>query len=128
MPGKDTKRLKRLRTAVKSVGKGERVEQLLLSISEDTRVLASYHSVQAARPDLMADLEKLIEELQNAEPSVEGEALLSSAFHNNNYGGGQQNINTGHPRHSGHGDQHNYGGVGSINQYSGKHTQGSIVG
>lgn len=121
IPGEDAKRLDRYRAAIRSVGKGKKVEQLLQSISEDTRVLASYHGVQAVRPDLTADLEKVIKELQDAEPSIKEEELLSSAFQNYNYGG-QQNISTGHTRHSGHGDQHVYGGVGAINQYSSKHT------
>ena len=101
--------------------KGKRVEQLLQSISEDTRVLTDYHGVRVVQPDLVPGLEKLIEELQNTEPSVDKEALSSSAFQNYNYGG-QQNISTGHARHSGQGDQHVYGGVGAIHQYSGKHT------
>lgn len=124
VPGEDAKRVQRLQAAVKSVGKGRTVERILQSISEDTRILASYHSIKAARPELTADLERLIKELQNAEPSVEEEPPSSSAFQNHNYGGGQQNISTGHSRHSGHGDQHVYGGVGAINQYSGRHTQG----
>lgn len=123
VPGEDAKRLQKLRAAVKTLGKGRTVERILESISKDTLVLASYHSIQAVRPDLTTDLEKLIVELQNAEPSVEEDALSSSAFQNYNYGG-QQNISTGHSRYSGHGDQHVYGGVGAINQYSGKHTEG----
>lgn len=121
IPGEDARRLDRYKAAIKSVGKGKKVEQLLQSISEDTRVLADYHSVRVAQPDLVPGLEKLIKELKDAEPSIDEEALSSSAFQNYNYGG-QQNISTGHARHSGHGDQHVYGGVGTINQYSGKHT------
>lgn len=120
IPGEDAKRLDRYRAAIKSVGKGKRVEQILQLISEDTRVLANYHSVRVAQPDLVPGMERLIKELQNAEPSVEEEASSSSIFQNYNYGG-QQNISTGYALHSGQGDQHVYGGVQAIHQYSGKH-------
>jgi len=46
-------------------------------------------------------------------------------FQNSNYGG-QQMINTGSAYHSGLGDQHIYGGVGTLNHIQGEHARMSM--
>ena len=117
IPGENAGRTERYMAAVKSIGKGKTVEQLLKSISEDTREMANYHIVRSTHPDLLARLDDLIKELEEIDSSLPEE--LGKNFYNSNYGG-QQNISTGDARHSGQGDLHSYGGVGTINQYTGK--------
>ncbi|KAK6365566.1 hypothetical protein LTR64_008765 [Lithohypha guttulata] len=67
------------------------------------------------RPELLVHLDELIKELEKVDSSLPEESAKN--FYNSNYGG-QQNISTGDAHHSGQGDLHSYGGVGTINQYT----------
>jgi len=117
VPGENAGRIERYKAAVKSIGKGKTVEQLLKSISEDTRELADYYVIRSTCPELLARLDELIRELEKMDSSMP-EDLARNFYNSNN--SGQQNISTGNVHHSGQGDLHTYGGVGTINQYTGK--------
>ena len=117
IPGENASRLERYRVAVKSVGKGKRVEEILKSISEDTHDLASYYVVKSARPDFSLHLKELISELETIESSIDTERISSKNSYSTNYSD-QQNSSTGNAHSLGPGDKHIYGPVGAINQYT----------
>lgn len=58
------------------------------------------------------------------EPSIVEESTTSRTFINSNYGGGLQSVNDGDNNHSGQGDQNIYGGVSTLNKYSGSKPRG----
>ncbi|KAK4903915.1 hypothetical protein LTR66_017961, partial [Elasticomyces elasticus] len=63
----------------------------------------------------MDDLVTELKELHITDPSIPEDEKSYHGFNNTIYGG-QQNMSTGDTTHTGSGDQHNYGGVGVINQ------------
>lgn len=92
IPGSDSNRMDRLKKAVKSLGKGKKVEELMQKISMGTRDIANLHVVKSASPELAKNMDKLIKELGDFEPSLPNEKSQGNSYIN--YGERQYN-NTG---------------------------------
>lgn len=120
IPGENAGRLERYKTSVKSLGKGKRVEELVLSISEDIRVVVDYQSVKSAQPELSESLEDLINEIKDMKPSIPEERLPSSKTFFNTNNQGDQTISTGDYNNSGPGNQTINNGGRTVNQYRGQ--------
>ncbi|KAK5561675.1 hypothetical protein LTR46_000480 [Exophiala xenobiotica] len=102
---------------VKRLGKGNTVEELMKSITEDVRVIVDHRSVQSANPGLKAALDKIIEEMKSVKPSVPEEEFAGFSF--NSYAGAMtNNVNSGSGQlHSGSGNLiNNNGPVNTIHK------------
>ncbi|KAK5238550.1 hypothetical protein LTR47_000293 [Exophiala xenobiotica] len=79
---------------VKRLGKGNKVEELMISITEDVQLIVNHHSVQSAKPEQKTDLDNIIEEMKSVKSSVPEEENAGNTF---NSGGGAQtnNLNSG---------------------------------
>ncbi|KAH8591315.1 hypothetical protein B0O99DRAFT_663707 [Bisporella sp. PMI_857] len=106
IPQADTSRLDRYYKAVRTLGKGNRVEALMKGMLEDVQLLAGNHAIKAATEAQIEQLAKAIEELSGISPSLPEHISEDSSPAITNYGSGPQNI------HSGLGDQNNNTGSG----------------
>ncbi|OAL39847.1 hypothetical protein AYO20_00759 [Fonsecaea nubica] len=57
---------KRYAKVVKRLGKGNKVEELMVSIAEDVQLVVNHHAVQSAKPEQISELEKIIKEMKSA--------------------------------------------------------------
>ena len=79
---------------VQRLGKGNKVEELMASITEDVQLIVNNRAVASAKPDQNAELEKIIHEMRSVKSSVPEEESPAMAFSS---GGGAQtnNVNSG---------------------------------
>jgi hypothetical protein len=113
IPTEDSTWYQRYRQVLRRLGKGNKVEELMRSIIEETQLLVNYHAVKSARPDLSTTLEKIKSKLESMGPSISSNEELIQTF---NTWGGQQNVSTGDSTqyissNTGSGTTHNYGGI-----------------
>jgi predicted choloylglycine hydrolase len=90
--GKD-KWHEKYKRAYKRFGTGSRVEELVLRIVEDAKIVATYNEVLSLSPDLGDKLDEITKELQSLQPSVSDDSTDTYTF--TNTGSGRQSINTG---------------------------------
>jgi hypothetical protein len=105
IPGEDDQWYERYRKVARRLGKGAKVEELMMAITEDAQNLVNYHAVKSASPALYTKLGEIAEEMASLAPSLLVEEADTQAFHNYS---GTQNVSTGSST------QHN-----NINQGSG---------
>lgn len=76
------------------LGKGNKIEELMASITQDIQLLVNNHAVKSVKPEQNAELEKIIDDMKAVRSSVPEDENLDMNF---NSGGGPQtnNINTG---------------------------------
>lgn len=91
--GGKNKWYEKYKTVWKRFGKGSRVEELMLSLVEDIRTVATYHQVLSLSPDLGQKLDELAKELQSLQPSMTDYSTTVCTF--TNTAEGRQNVNTG---------------------------------
>lgn len=73
----------------KKLGKGSKVEELMVCITEDVQLVVNHHAVKSARPEQMHALEEIIKEMRSVQSSLpEGEG---SGQNFNSQGGAQTN-------------------------------------
>lgn len=89
--GEDDQWFERYRKAVRRLGKGERVEDLMKAMTEDAKSLANYHGVISASPGLYAKLEEIVQEMDALQPSLPSEADGAASF---NSGDEEQYVHT----------------------------------
>ena len=78
----------------RGVGKGHKVEELTLSITEEVQLLVNHHAVKSATPAQESDLDQIVEEMKSIQSSAAGGAGVGMHF--NSDGGPQtNNINQG---------------------------------
>ena len=58
LPGGNDGWEKRYIKVVKRLGQGNKVEELMVSITEDVQLVVNHHAVKSAKPEQMAELEK----------------------------------------------------------------------
>ncbi|KAK4107646.1 hypothetical protein N656DRAFT_785129 [Canariomyces notabilis] len=106
---------RRVATAMRTMGKGKKVEGLMKGILEDIQLLASQHAINDPTRDQIKDLASAVEHMQISsatEPGIERhhQRHLTQLFianygqgpQNTHHGNGNQNINTGEaPQFSG---------------------------
>lgn len=105
---------KRYVKIIKRFGKGNKVEELMISITEDVQLVVNHHSVQSAKPEQIFNLDNIIKEMKSVRSSVPEEENPGITF---NSGGGAQTNNV----NSGSGQQiNNNAPIGTQNFNSGK--------
>ncbi|KIW32510.1 uncharacterized protein PV07_04047 [Cladophialophora immunda] len=101
LPGGNDGWEKRYIKVIKRLGQGNKVEELMVSITEDVQLVVNHHAVKSAKPEQMAELEKIVQEMKLVQSSVPDEAGSGMTFNSqggaqmNNTGGGQQINNNG---------------------------------
>lgn len=114
LPGENDKWETRYLKIVQRLGKGNKVEELMLSITEDVQLLVNYHAVTTVNPEQKAELDNIIKEMKSVPSSVPETSSAAPSFHS---GGGAQTNNV----NSGSGQQiNNNAAVGTQNFNSGK--------
>lgn len=94
LPGENDAWEKRYVKVVKRFGKGNKVEELMVSITEDVQLVVNHHAVKSAKPGQMAELENIVKEMKSVQSSVPEDDGPGMAF--NSQGGAQtNNINSG---------------------------------
>lgn len=79
---------------LKRFGKGSKVEELMVSITEDVQLVVNHHAVKSAKPEQIAELEKIVKEMKSVRSSVPEEEGSGMTF--NSQGGAQtNNVNSG---------------------------------
>lgn len=98
LPGENDAWEKRYLKIVQRLGKGNKVEELMASITEDVQLVVNNHAVKSAKPEQNAELENIIKEMKSVQPSIPEEESRVMTFksdggpqtNNVNYGSGQQ--------------------------------------
>lgn len=111
IPGDRDSRLNRYCKAARTIGKGGRVESLIMEILRDLQLLTTEFPEVTALGE-KEELAKAVEEVLKMDPSLPDNFEKMPA--NAHYGSGAQNINTGS------GIQHNNSGTGNQNSGSGQ--------
>ncbi|RMZ79634.1 hypothetical protein DV737_g3329, partial [Chaetothyriales sp. CBS 132003] len=84
---------------VKRLGKGNKVEELMTSITDDVQLLVNHHAVKSAKPEQVAELETIVKEIKLMQSSIPEEKKARMTFSSqdgaqtnnvNSSGGGQQ--------------------------------------
>lgn len=114
IPGENDGWEKRYLKVFKRLGNGNKIEELMISITEDVQLIVNNHAVKSAKPEQIAELEDIIKEMKSVKSSVPGEESSGMNF---NSGGGVQTNNVNY----GSGQQiNNNAAVGTQNFHSGK--------
>lgn len=83
---------KRYLKVVKRLGKGSKVEELMLSITEDIQIVVNHQAVKSVKPEQNIELSNIITEMKAVESSVQEESGSGMTF--NSAGGAMEtNIN-----------------------------------
>jgi hypothetical protein len=80
IPGERDAWEKRYLKVIKRLGKGSKVEELMLSITEDVQLVVNHHAVKSAKPEQNIELSKIIEEMKAVESSVHEESGSGMTF------------------------------------------------
>ncbi|RYP44122.1 hypothetical protein DL768_009386 [Monosporascus sp. mg162] len=93
----DAARLKRYHRAIRALGRGGLVEELLKGMAEDAQLIAANHAIKAATEGRVDALRKAIEDLSKVPQSAPTTLFAHQGAVNqfNNTGTGTQNNNTG---------------------------------
>ena len=114
IPGENDTWEQRYVKVVRRFGKGNKVEELMLSMTEDVQLVVNNHAVKSAKPEQHAELEKIVQEMKSVKSSMPGEESSGMPF---NSGGGAQTNNV----NNGSGQQiNNNASVGTQNNHYGK--------
>jgi hypothetical protein len=108
LPADGASRSERYLKAVRTLGKGNRVELLMKGILEDVRLLADNHGMNAITKTEVEQIIAAITEVSALPPSID--EAQDTAFTNVNYGPGPQN------NYNAQGDQYN--NLGGGKQYN----------
>ena len=71
---------KRYLKVVHRLGKGNKVEELMGSITEDVQLVVNNHAVKSAKPEQNAELEKIVQEMKSVKSSVPEEESSGMTF------------------------------------------------
>ncbi|KAL2064627.1 hypothetical protein VTL71DRAFT_3764 [Oculimacula yallundae] len=93
MPADDASRLDRYIKAVRTLGKGGRVESWMKGILEDIQLLASNHTMVGVAGNHVESVKEAVKQMSNMEPSIPDSLLQETAFTNNNFGNGPMTNN-----------------------------------
>ena len=85
LPGEKDAWERRYVKIVQRLGKGNKVEELMTSITEDVQLVVNNHAVQSTKPEQNAELEKIVQEMKSVQSSMPGEESSGMSF---NSGGG----------------------------------------
>lgn len=94
IPGQSDKWKERYMKALRRLGKGNQVEELMIGLTEDVQLIVNHDAVRSANQPQNEDLETIIEEMNSVTSSVSDEERSTMNF---STGGGAQtnNVNSG---------------------------------
>lgn len=115
IPLDDDPRVDRYIKLVRTLGKGNKVETLMLGLMTDVQLLVSKYRLENATSQQIEQLRTAIEDISNIEPSIADTDLPQWSFTNTNYGSGTQTNN-------------NVAGDARLNQLYGNGTQNNYTG
>lgn len=96
MPVQGEAKLVACKRILKSLGKGKRVEELMVEIAEDVKLVAELRGALQSSQDHSAKIDAIIEELQQVDDSAsDTESERPKSVSNSNYGNGIQHNNIG---------------------------------
>jgi len=79
---------------IKRLGKGNKVEEVVVLITEEVQLIVNHYVVMSAKPEQIAELEKIIKEMKSVRSSAPEEEGSGITF--NSQGGAQtNNVNSG---------------------------------
>ncbi|KAJ6099708.1 TPR repeat protein [Penicillium canescens] len=107
IPGESDGWEKRYLKVLRRLGKGNKVEELMRSITEDVQLIVNHNAVQSANSQQNLELDNIIKEMSSVDSSAPDEENSGMTFMNS--GGGQHNY-----VHRGHGAYHVNSGSGSV--------------
>jgi hypothetical protein len=96
LPGKADTRQERYVKIVRRLGKGNKVEELMVCITEDIQLVVNHHAVKSAGPEQKSALEDIIKEMKSVQSSLPEEEDRGMTF--NSQGGAQTNFTSGSGR------------------------------
>lgn len=105
MPGEKDTWEKRYFKVIRRLGKGNKVEDLMVAITEDVQLIVNEHAVNSATPEQKALLEDIVDELKSLPSSLPEEKTSDMSFHS---GGGEMTAYV----HRGRGKQYILSGSG----------------
>src|SRR6266498_337442 len=70
LPGEHDAWEKRYLKVIKRFGKGNKVEELMVSITQDVQLIVNNHAVKSAKPEQNVELENIIKEMKSVRSSV----------------------------------------------------------
>jgi len=97
IPSSGTSASRRVATALRSLSKGKKIDELMKGIMEDIQLLAGNHALSSHARDQMRDLHVRVEQSSFVSSSITGQNSTRALI--TNFGEGPQNV------HSGVGDQ-----------------------
>lgn len=136
IPGEHDGWKMRYSKVIQRLGKGNTVEVLVASITQDVQLIVNHQAVNSATPEQNAKLEEIIKEMKSIKSSIPEEEIRGITFYNS--GGGPQTNHvfsasggsqTNHV-YSGSGHQINHNATGGTQHFhSGKtsHDNGSAI-
>jgi hypothetical protein len=80
LPGKADTRQERYVKIVKRLGKGNKVEELMVCITEDIQLVVNHHAVKSAGPEQMRVLEEIIKEMRSVQSTLSEEEDRGMTF------------------------------------------------
>ena len=89
IPGPNDGWEKRYLKLLKRLGNGNKVEELMRSMTEEVQILVNHHAVRSAEPEQNTELTSIINEMKSVKSSVPEDG--SSGMHFNSRGGAQTN-------------------------------------
>jgi RNA processing factor Prp31 len=89
LPGKADTRQERYVKIVKRLGKGNKVEELMVCITEDIQLVVNHHAVKSTGPEQTRALEAIIKEMRSVQSSLPEEEDRGMTF--NSEGGALTN-------------------------------------
>jgi hypothetical protein len=114
IPGEKDSWEKRYAKVIRRLGKGNKVEELMATLTQDVQLIVNNNGVNSATPEQNVELEHILKEMKSVKSSTLEEECTAIAFHS---GGGAQTNNV----NSGSGQQiNNNAHVGTQNFQSGK--------
>jgi len=114
IPGEKDTWEKRYTKVIQRFGKGNKVEELMATLTQDVQLIVNSNAVNSVTPEQKVELEDILQEMKSIQSSAAEEEPPALAFHG---GGGAQTNNI----NSGNGQQiNNNAHVGSQHIYSGE--------
>lgn len=113
IPGEKDTWKKRYAKSLQRFGKGNKVEELVVTLIQDVQLVVNNHAVKSATPEQNGELEDILREMRSVNCSITEEDRSALTFHS---AGGPQTNNV----NSGSGQQTNHSHFGPQNIVSGK--------
>jgi hypothetical protein len=88
LPAENARRMERYRKAVKTIGKGSRVESWMKGMLVDVQLLASDHGIKTATKAEVEEIAKAITEVSALPPSTDEQSPYGKSYTNINEGEG----------------------------------------